>query len=317
MRSSAASDSQAREAISERLAAGITRAMSRAMLRLVIRAGVPVDRRRARYERICGMSAKPRGVDYDTGTTHGGVPGESVTQKGPAQSARTILYLHGGGYCIGSAAASRVITGNLAQRCDAEVFAANYRLAPEFPFPAALDDALAAYRGLLDAGVAPRMAVIAADSAGAGLAVATSVQVRDLGLPQPAALVLMSPWVDLDPAALGPDPSGDVLSRGFVAECAIQYLAGHSAEDPLASPIHADLRGLPPTLIQVGGDELLLTHARRLAAALQAAGVTVELQEYPRRWHVFQINAPTVAAARGALDAAASFVSSHVNPTAG
>ena len=314
MRSSAASDSEPRESISERFAAGMTRAISRALLRLVIRSGIPVDRRRARYERICGMSAKPRGVDYDTDATRGGIPGESVTLKGSAPSARTILYLHGGGYCIGSAAASRVITGNLARRCDAEVFAANYRLAPEHPFPAALDDAVAAYRGITDAGVAPSTAVIAADSAGAGLAVATALQVRDLGLSQPAALLLMSPWVDLGPAALGPDPSGDVLSRRFVAECAIQYLAGRSPEDPLASPIRADLRGLPPTLIQVGGDELLLPHARRLAAALQAAGVTVKLEVYPRRWHVFQINAPTVADARRALDAAASFISSHVQP---
>jgi acetyl esterase/lipase len=124
--------------------------------------------------------------------------------------------------------------------------------------------------------------------------------------------VLFSPCVDLSLAALASTAPGDVISRAFIEECASQYLGGHPADDPLASPIFADLRGLPPTLIQAGGDEFLVTDARRLGAALMAAAVTVELQEYPSRWHVFQQNAGMVADAGRALDAAASFVGSHL-----
>jgi len=194
------------------------------------------------------------------------------------------------------------------------VFAADYRLAPDHPFPAAVDDAAAAYRGLLDEGFEPGATVIAGDSAGGGLAVATALRLRELGLPQPAALVLFSPWVDLGLLTLGPSPPGEVvITKGWLRACANHYLAGHPADDPLASPIGADLRGLPPTLIQVGEAELLLSDARRLDAALSAAGVAVELQEFPRRWHVFQQNAGVLADADRALDAVAAFVGSCVD----
>lgn len=301
----------------QRWQAAVTRRMTRFTLGWALQAGLPVARQRSRFTRIAHLSPAPRDVAYRPGVTHGGVPGESVSPPRATRSGRTVLYLHGGGYCVGSSATYRVITGNIARRCAAEVFAADYRLAPEHPFPAAVDDAVAAYRGLLDNGVAPGALVIAGDSAGGGLAIATSVRLRELGLPQPAALVLFSPWPDVSMAGLGPVPSGDVVSRTFIDDCAAHYLAGHAADEPLASPVGADLRGLPATLIQAGGDELLLPQIRRLHAALLKAGVAAELEEYPHRWHVFQQTAGFLADAGRALDAAAVFVGSNTDAPAG
>ena len=317
MRSLDASDVDARETPGQRLVAAAARAMIRVMVRPIMRAGVPVERQRRRLTMIGRITRAPRGVEYRTGAC-GAVPGEFVTALGASPRDRAVLYLHGGGYCVGAPATYRVITGNLAVRCAARVFAADYRLAPEQPFPAAVDDAVAAYRGLLDEGIGPDAVVIAGDSAGGGLTVATALRLRELGLPQPAALVLFSPWADLGLAALGPPPAGEILiTKAWLAACADHYLAGHPADDPLASPIGADLRGLPPTLIQVGQDELLLTDARRLHRAMMAAGVAVHLQEYPRRWHVFQQNADVLADADRALDAVAAFVGSSVNTATG
>jgi epsilon-lactone hydrolase len=292
----------------ERLIAGAVRSMMRVTLRPVVRAGIPVEQRRRRMAQVNRLSPPPRGIEYRA-AAHGNVPGQCVTVRGAPPARRAVLYLHGGGYCVGSPATHRVITGQLARCCRARVFAADYRLAPEHPFPAAVDDAVAAYRGLLDDGFAPGATAIAGDSAGGGLAVATALRLRELGVPQPAALVLFSPWVDLGLGALGPRPPGEIMiSKAWASECATFYLAGRPADDPLASPVGANLEGLPPTLIQVGTDELLLTDARRMHAALAAAGVEVVLQEYPRRWHVFQLNAGLLADANRALDAAGTFV---------
>ena len=295
----------------EQLIAAVTRVLMRAMLRPVLRAGLPIEQRRRRMARVSRLSPAPRGVEYRASVC-GDIPGQSVTVRGAPPAGRAVLYLHGGGYCVGSPASHRVITANLARRCAARVFAAAYRLAPEHPLPAAVDDAVAAYRGLLDDGFAPGATAIAGDSAGGGLAIATALRLRELGVPQPAALVLFSPWVDVSLGALGPPPPGEIIiTKAWLAECARFYLAGQPPEDRLASPINADLRGLPPTLIQVGTDELLLTDARRLHAALVSAGVEAELQEYPRRWHVFQLNAGLLADANRALDAAGTFVRSR------
>ena len=300
------------EPTGQRVVVALTREMTWLMSRVILRAGVPIDRQRRWLARLGRLTPAPSGVEYRADAC-GGVAGESAIAPGAVSPARAVLYLHGGGYCVGSPAASRVITANLAVRCAARVFAADYRLAPEHPFPAAAEDAIAAYRGLLDRGFDAAAIVIAGDSAGGGLAVATALRLRELGLPQPAALVLFSPWVDLGLAALGKRPPGEVvLTKAWLRVCAGHYLAGHPADDPLASPVGADLRGLPRTLIQVGGDELLLTDARRLHQALSAAGVASELLEFPRRWHVFQQNAGMLADADRALAAAAAFAEAAV-----
>jgi len=304
---------QADEPPAQRLIAGVIRGLMRATMGPALRVGRPIEQRRRREARLTRLLRIPPGVEFRSAVC-GTIPCESVAVRGAAPAGRAVLYLHGGGYCQGSPATHRIITGHLALRSAARVVAADYRLAPERPFPAAVEDAVAAYRGLLAEGFAPSATVIAGDSAGAGLAVAAALSLRRDGLPQPAALVLFSPWVDLTLGALGPPPPGEfMITRPWLEECARFYLAGHPAEDPLASPIGADLHDLPPTLIQVGTDELLLTDSRRLHAALKAAGVEAMLQEFPRRWHVFQLNAGLLADANRALATAGEFVRSRAS----
>jgi acetyl esterase/lipase len=295
------------EPLGERVVAAMLRATLRVTLLRTFRQGRPVAQQRKRLALVSRVLVPPRGVRFEHGAC-GGVPGEFARAGGtPAPAA--ILYLHGGAYCVGSPATHRVITGNLARLAGASVFVADYRLAPEHPFPAALDDAVAAYRGLLQAGFDAGAIAIAGDSAGGGLTLATALRLRELGERLPAALVVFSPWVDLGSPDRGPVPHGEVMiSPPWVTECAAFYLAGRPATEPLASPIHANLAGLPPVLVQVGSDEVLLDDSRRLRAALDAAGVPCDLQVYPRRWHVFQANAGMLADADRALQRTSVFL---------
>jgi len=271
------------------------------------RAGLPIEQHRRRLQQAVRVTLPPRGTKF-TVATCGAVAGEWVAARGTAPTPFTVLYLHGGGYLSGSPVTHRAITGHLAARCGARVFAADYRLAPEHPFPAALDDAVAAYRGLLAEGVAPGDLVIAGDSAGGGLAAATALRLRELALPLPRALVLFSPWTDLTLEQLSYAPGEVMLNRPWLQDGARDYVAHGDVRDPLVSPVFAALQGLPPTLIQVGTDELLLNDSRRLFRRLQDSGVVARLEEYPRRWHVFQLHAGVLADADRALDAVARFV---------
>jgi acetyl esterase/lipase len=291
--------------------AAVLRVLLRATLLPTFRPGRPIPAQRRRLALITRLTLPARGSHFKPGTC-GGVRGEFVQTRGLATPAGTVLYLHGGAYCVGSPATHRSITSHLARRTSTRVFAADYRLAPEHPFPAAVEDAVDAYRALVRDGVSPQRIAIIGDSAGGGLALAAALRLRELGEPLPAALVLFSPWVDLGYPDRGVVPDGEVmLTPAWTADCARLYLAGRDSSDPLASPIHGDLRGLPPTLVQVGHDELLLSDARRMRSALAAAGVPVELQEYPRRWHVFQANAGVLADADRALESVARFLREH------
>jgi epsilon-lactone hydrolase len=296
-----------REPSVQRVIAAVLRFMLRLTLLRTFRAGRAIADQRRRLERFSRLTLPPRGVRFEHGLC-GGVPGEFVRAAGQS-TANAVLYLHGGAYCVGSPATHRAISGTLARLTGATVFVANYRLAPEHSFPAAVDDAVAAYLGLMQQGFDPRHIAVAGDSAGGGLTLATALRLRELGEPAPAALAVLSPWVDLGTPDRGPVPAGEVMiSPPWVAECAAHYLAGRDPGEPLASPIHADLAGLPDTLIQVGTDEVLLADSRRLRAALAAARVHCELQEYPRRWHVFQANAGLLADADRALADVARFL---------
>ena len=296
------------ESPDQRWIAAVLRVVLRATLRRTFRAGLPIEQQRQRLRRVTRLTLPPRGASF-TAATIGGVPGEWVRARGHERPSLTLLYLHGGGYTTGSPATHRALTGHLAARCDARVFAADYRLAPEHPFPAAVDDAVAAWRGLRGEGVDAGRIAIAGDSAGGGLAVATALRLRELGEPLPRALVLLSPWVDLTLERLSVAPPGELmLTLPWVRECADSYVAGADARHPLISPIEADVEGLPPTLVQVGTDELLLPDSRRLCERLRAAGVFVELSEFPRRWHVFQAHAGVLADADRALAAVGRFL---------
>jgi monoterpene epsilon-lactone hydrolase len=212
------------ETISQRALAAVLRGALNLALKPGFRAGRPIEQQRRWLERVAQLTLVPREAAF-TAATVGGVPGEWVSGRGPASPHRVILYLHGGAYCVGSPLTHRALTGNLALAVEARVFVADYRLAPEHPFPAALDDAVAAYEGLLANGHEPSDLVIAGDSAGGGLTAATALRLRELGRPLPSALVLFSPWTDLSLAELGPEPPGEpMITRPWVAECAGFYL---------------------------------------------------------------------------------------------
>jgi len=296
----------------ERLAAPLLRLAVRIALKSVLSPNVPIRRQRW-WLRLVMRSVRPgTRVDIRSGVV-GGVSGEWARSRLATASAAAkgvILYLHGGAYCVGSPAAQRSITSRLARAADLPLFAADYRLAPENPFPAAVDDALSVYRSLVETGPV----VIAGHSAGGGLALAIALAIGRRHIKPPVALVVFSPWTDLTtPAIGGKAPKGEaMLSALWLNSCARHYLAGSDAMAPLASPIYGDLRGLPPTLIQTGTDDLLRNEAARLHDALFAAGVAVRCEIVPARWHAFQLHAGVLPSATEAIRRAGSFIVRHI-----
>lgn len=240
----------------------------------------------------------------------GGVDGDWLTPES-VDDGRVVLYFHGGGYNIGSAESHRSMLTHLATRARTRVFAADYRLAPESPYPAAVDDAVAAYGGLVAAGTDPARVVVAGDSAGGGLALALLLRLRDAGSPLPAGAVVLSPWTDLtgsSPSITANEGTDIMLGRPLLEHWAASYLAGAPADQPDASPLHADLAGLPPLLVQVGDTEVLLDDGARFAAKADAAGVDVTLEVEPDMFHVWAFFAGIVAESDAALDSAAAWI---------
>jgi acetyl esterase/lipase len=258
-----------------------------------------------RYPSEAGVTVEP--VDA------GGVRAAWIAARG-ADPGRTILYLHGGGYTLGSIATHIAITSRLAGAAKARVLALDYRLAPEHRFPAAADDCLRAWRWLLDRGQDPGRAAFAGDSAGGGLVLATMMGARDAGLPLPACGVPISPWVDLDGRGAWREADDAVDPMVSIAELdrhIAEYLVGGDPRDPRASPLLGDLAGLPPLLIQVGEAEILLADATRLAERARAAGVGVTLEIEPEAPHVWHHAAPTVPEALAAIRRIGAFVLVH------
>lgn len=261
-----------------------------------------IDARGREYGVPADVSVEPVSV--------GGVRAEWISTPGATNDA-AILYLHGGGYVIGSLDSHRHLVAEAGRAAGCWALALDYRLAPEHPFPAAVDDAVAGYRYLLGRGIEPGRIAIAGDSAGGGLVVAAMVAIRDAGLPQPGCGWCISPWVDME--AIGDTmtskaDSDPTVQKAGILDMARLYLNGADPRSPLAAPLYADLAGLAPLLIQVGAAETLLDDAIRLAKAAGAADVYVDLQIWPEMIHVWHLFHPELSAGRRAIAAGGAFV---------
>jgi epsilon-lactone hydrolase len=260
------------------------------------------------------VSAQPLPADVTvTAAALGDVPAAEITVDG-IEPRHVVLYFHGGAYVIGDAFLAADLASQVGRRTHAKVISVDYRLAPEHPYPAAVDDALAAYEALLHDGIAPSDIAFAGESAGGGLAVATLVNARDHGLPLPAAAFVMSPYADLTLTGTTMETKREVdplFSRELLQERVADYAAGQDAALGLISPIFADLSRLPPLLIQAGTHEVLLDDAVRLARQAATADVEVTLDITPQVPHVFQAYSAMLDEAGSALDRAGQFLSAH------
>jgi acetyl esterase/lipase len=271
-----------------------------------------IEEQRAQMELGLTQFQLPTDVRCDP-VDAGGVPAEWITTP-DVVAERVIYYLHGGGYVMGSINTHREMVSRLSRAASARVLIINYRLAPENPFPAAVDDSLAAYRWLLSVGVDPARLVIAGDSAGGGLTVTTLISLRDAGESLPRAGICLSPWVDLE--CLGEcmvtraerDP---ILTRDISLMLAKAYLGDTDPRTPLVSPLYADLTGLPPLLIQVGTAEVLFDDATRLADHARAAGVDVILEPWDDMIHVWHMFAAILPEGQQAIDRIGEFIHQH------
>jgi monoterpene epsilon-lactone hydrolase len=263
------------------------------------------------------LTAAPVPADVRTErTTLGGIPALRVRIDGAAPTA-TVVHFHGGCYAVGAPETSLNLIADLARRADAEVLSVDYRLAPEHRYPAATDDALTAYRALLDAGGDPARIAVAGESAGAGLAMATLLAARRAGLPQPAAGLLLSPWADLTQSGLSLESKAEAdptMTATALRVRAADYLGGADPRGELASPAFADLRGLAPLLIQAGSHEVLLDDALRLAARAAQCDVDVTLDVVAGAPHVFQAFGAVLDEAAAALDRAAAYLRDRLHP---
>jgi acetyl esterase/lipase len=271
-----------------------------------------VDEQRRLLKELLSAQPLPAEVTV-TAAVLGGVPTAEITVDG-IDPRHVVLYFHGGVYVMGDAFLAADLASQVGRRADAKAISVDYRLAPEDPYPAAVDDALAAYEALLDNGIAPSDVAFAGESAGGGLATATLVNARDHGLPLPAAAFVMSPYADLTLAGMTMETRREVdplLSFEALQARVPDYTAGRDAALGLISPVFADLSGLPPLIIQAGTHEVLLDDALRLAGRAAAADVEVTLDITPGVPHVFQAYHAILDEAAAALDRAGRLLSAH------
>lgn len=250
----------------------------------------PVPKMRERLDFIGRLGRKAKDVGVET-TEIAGLHGEWYRPQQPL-GGKVFLYLHGGAYALGSCDSHRALVTRIASVAKVDTVLPEYRLAPEHPFPAGLDDCVAVYRALLDQGYAADDIVIGGDSAGGGLTMATMLQLRHDGVPLPRAAVLLSPFLDV--TASGESMKTRVERDPWFDPDNISVVVGHycpneDPRNPLLSPVFANVAGLPPTLIHVGDEEILLSDSTRIADKLRAAGIDVELEVFPELWHVFQL----------------------------
>lgn len=271
--------------------------------------GQSVEKMRAAMEDMTTGAPLPDGTELQAVEANG-VPCEWTSTPG-VDPGRAILYLHGGGYVIGSIATHRGLVSRLTSATGSRALSVGYRLAPENPFPAAVDDATAAYRWLVSQGMEPSRVVIAGDSAGGGLALATLLALRDAGDALPAAGVCISPWVDLEGLGESMTRNADVdpiITKDGLMDMARMYLDGADPKSPLAAPLHGDLAGLPPLLIHVGSREMLLDDSTRFAEKAGLAGVDVTLEPWDEMIHVWHAFAPLLPESQQAIDRIGEYV---------
>ena len=258
---------------------------------------------------MAAMSTVPERVRFEA-VDAGGVPAIWVVPEG-ATTDRVIQYLHGGGYVIGTAATHQNLVGHLAKATGCRALSVDYRLAPEHPHPAAVNDSITVYEWLLGQGLDAEHIAVSGDSAGGGLTVATLIAIRDRGLPNPAAGVPISPWIDMEGNGASMSTKADVdlmVTAPGLKMMADLFLNGQNARDPLAAPLHADLAGICPLYIQVGGEEALLDDSTRLATNAAAAGVDMRLDVFPEMQHVFQLCAGKLPEADDAIERIAAWL---------
>ena len=278
---------------------------------------------RAEFEAVAGRIPLPDGVTVSPATVGGLaaewlVPGSTVAGSAGSAPARTVLYLHGGGYTLGSLGTHRALAAGVALAAEAEVLLVEYRTAPEHRFPAALDDALAAVAHVRAERPGAALALVG-DSAGGGLALATTIRLRDSGAPLPCAVALLSPWCDLaltGDSIEGNEATDPQSSTQLLSDMARAYLGSADPTTPLASPLYADLRGLPPVLIQVGDAEMLLDDGRRLFARAQSHGVDATCETWQDMFHVWHALGPALPEAVDALEHLGSWLGRYWPPSA-
>ncbi len=272
--------------------------------------GETLPEQRARIDAAMSQIPVPEGVVAVEGRI-GGIPAIECVPEGGTAALPVVLYLHGGGFRIASALAYRAYTSHLAAVIGARVVSVDYRLAPEHPHPAAIEDVVTAYRALLDEGIPAARIVVAGDSAGGGLAASLVLRARVEGLRLPAGVVCSSPWVDLTVTAASYQTNAEtdrLFSHESAETAAASYLAGRDPHDPMVSPVFGDWQGGPPMLIQVGDVEVLLDDALRLAARAHEAEVDVTLHVEPEMPHIWPMSYPAFPEAVAAVEQIAAFV---------
>jgi acetyl esterase/lipase len=291
-----------------RVPPAVLRLGARQVGRYCLDPALPWQVQRTRLDRLLGFAPIPRATTITTQNI-GGVRAEVVSAPGSAPT-RTVVHFHGGGYCVGSPRTIRLWAANLSALAGCRVVLPDYRLAPEYPYPAALDDAQAVMAAL-SAAADPGVLVLSGDSAGGGLALAATLRARDAGRRPPAGCVLLSPWLDLgrDRRAIPDLVRADlVLSPEWLEACARAYADPSAWSDPAVSPLHAAHDDLPPLLIQAAADDLLAPDAASLAESAHSAGADVTYTKWPNMWHDFALQPGMLAAADSALEQAAWFV---------
>lgn len=294
--------------------AGAMKLATRATFKPVFNPRLPLLVQRSVIAGIAQALPRPKGLRNVECFLDGVLARRLIPDGAPV--GRAVLYLHGGGYVLGSPATHFGIAGRLALAAGCEVFVIDYRLAPEHPAPAALDDALSAWTAL---GRTHANLALAGDSAGGGLSVALAVAARDAGLTTPRALALISPWVDLSLSGDSMQPGAvddPLLSRAWLAWAGAKYAGPIAPDDPRLSPLFAPLAGLPPTLIHTGSDEVLLSDTDRLEAALRKAGVPVDVSIHEGLWHDFQLQGGVMREADESLHALGGFLRDALDPVA-